>query len=464
MRRCRGNESGYALLTVFLIAAALAISLYSEIPRVALQSQRHKEQLLMERGEQYQRAIRMYVETNRAYPRSLDDLDASSGRHYLRHRYIDPMTGKDEWRFIHVQGNVVIDSIQSKQQTETAANTKVESSYIGAHDGLGEAYTSQSASRAQERRRASETPESQLAFPAGSEGAQENPSSSAPQTALAPQSATNPLGLVNSPGTMMPQPISTVNPTLTAQPSLGTTVGQSAASGQTPGAASAASAATPGAVQASPTAASLINDMLTRPNPQGALAVQQNLQGGAAGNALGALVYSVPAKSSSGGVTSGTGLIAGVASTSEAEAVMVLNDYTAYNQWEFIYDSSKTVSVPAFSAAQAQGGTQGSSFGPSGTMAGGAGGRNGTGSGSFGGTAAGQSTFGLSGSSGRAGQSGTTGTGGSGRGAQSGSGAGQFSGGGMAVMQGMQNSGGLQSGATGTQSAGTIPGTRLGRP
>jgi hypothetical protein len=44
------SESGFALLLVFLMASLIAISLYMEMPRVAFQAERQKEQLLMERG------------------------------------------------------------------------------------------------------------------------------------------------------------------------------------------------------------------------------------------------------------------------------------------------------------------------------------------------------------------------------------------------------------------------------
>lgn len=35
------------------------------------------------------------------------------------------------------------------------------------------------------------------------------------------------------------------------------------------------------------------------------------------------------------------GGIAGVASTAEAESIMVYNDRTKYNEWEFVYDFRK---------------------------------------------------------------------------------------------------------------------------
>ena len=59
MARCRRrkNEQGFALLLVFLMAAMVGITLYMEVPRVAMQSQRDKEQALIDRGEQYKRVI-----------------------------------------------------------------------------------------------------------------------------------------------------------------------------------------------------------------------------------------------------------------------------------------------------------------------------------------------------------------------------------------------------------------------
>jgi hypothetical protein len=69
------SESGFAMLLVFLMAAAIAISLYLQIPRVAFQAQRQKEQLLIERGEQYERAIQLFVKATGHYPAKLDDLE-----------------------------------------------------------------------------------------------------------------------------------------------------------------------------------------------------------------------------------------------------------------------------------------------------------------------------------------------------------------------------------------------------
>jgi len=119
-RTRRRQESGYALLLVFLMAAMIAISLYIEIPRVAFDSQRQKEQLLVERGEQYKRAIYMFQKANKRWPATIEELESYNNRRFLRKRFIDPMTGKEEWRIIHVVGNMLTDSLVQKPKTQPA--------------------------------------------------------------------------------------------------------------------------------------------------------------------------------------------------------------------------------------------------------------------------------------------------------------------------------------------------------
>ena len=97
----RRDESGFALLLVFLLAAAIAISLYMEMPRVAFESQRAREQLSIDRGMQYERAIQLFYRKYRLYPQTLDDLETTRNIRFLRQRYMDPLTGK-EYRLLHV--------------------------------------------------------------------------------------------------------------------------------------------------------------------------------------------------------------------------------------------------------------------------------------------------------------------------------------------------------------------------
>jgi hypothetical protein len=122
-RNSAGPERGYALLTVLLMAALVAFYLYAQMPRVAFESERDKEQTLIDRGEQYKRAIQLYVTAVKKYPAKIEDLENTNDKRYLRRRYIDPYTGKDEWRLIHVNaGGQLTDSLVQKPPAAPGAN------------------------------------------------------------------------------------------------------------------------------------------------------------------------------------------------------------------------------------------------------------------------------------------------------------------------------------------------------
>jgi hypothetical protein len=108
---------------IFVLAAAVAIMLYQQMPRVAFESERDKEQLLIDRGEQYKRAIALYYTENRRFPATLDDLEKTNNHRYLRRRYLDPYTGKDEWRLIHTNGSFLTDSLVQKPPANPANTT-----------------------------------------------------------------------------------------------------------------------------------------------------------------------------------------------------------------------------------------------------------------------------------------------------------------------------------------------------
>src|SRR4051812_31074460 len=103
------RERGFAMLLVFVMAAAVAITLYNELPRVAFEAQRNQEGLLIERGEQYSRAIQLYVRKLKKYPATMEELESTNQVRFLRKRYNDPMTGKSEWRLVHFAGGVFTD-------------------------------------------------------------------------------------------------------------------------------------------------------------------------------------------------------------------------------------------------------------------------------------------------------------------------------------------------------------------
>ena len=62
------------------MAAAVAFTMYQELPRVAFESARDKEQLLMDRGNQYKRAIQVFYAENKRYPAELKDLENTNDK------------------------------------------------------------------------------------------------------------------------------------------------------------------------------------------------------------------------------------------------------------------------------------------------------------------------------------------------------------------------------------------------
>jgi type II secretory pathway pseudopilin PulG len=96
------GEDGYILITVLFLVALVLIGLAVAAPRMAQSIQRDKEIELVHRGEQYKRAIKLYYRKFGAYPTSIDQLLNTNKIRFLRKRYTDPITGKDDWRLIHL--------------------------------------------------------------------------------------------------------------------------------------------------------------------------------------------------------------------------------------------------------------------------------------------------------------------------------------------------------------------------
>jgi type II secretory pathway pseudopilin PulG len=94
----RPSEEGYILLAVIFMLTILMISLALAAPKMAKQIQRDREVETMHRGKQYMRAIKLYYKKFSAYPPNVDALLKTSNIRYLRKKYIDPTTGKEEWK------------------------------------------------------------------------------------------------------------------------------------------------------------------------------------------------------------------------------------------------------------------------------------------------------------------------------------------------------------------------------
>ena len=99
----RESEDGFLLVglvvAIFLILLVLSVA----APKMSEALKRDREVEAVHRGNQYVRAIRLYYnKMNHTYPGSIEQLEKTNNVRFLRQRYIDPMTGKDDWRLIHV--------------------------------------------------------------------------------------------------------------------------------------------------------------------------------------------------------------------------------------------------------------------------------------------------------------------------------------------------------------------------
>ena len=99
------GEEGYLLLAMVVMVALVLIALAVAAPVVAKDLRRDKEVESEHRAEQYVRAIRLYYRKFNSYPPSMEALEKSNNIRFLRHQYVDPLTGKPDWRIIHVGEN-----------------------------------------------------------------------------------------------------------------------------------------------------------------------------------------------------------------------------------------------------------------------------------------------------------------------------------------------------------------------
>ena len=400
MRR-RKQESGTALLMVFLIAAIIAISLYMEIPRVAFESQRQKEQLLMERGAQYKRAIQMFLAANKRWPATIEELENFNNRRYLRKRFVDPMTGKKEWRFIHINNGILIDSLVQKPKGPQAAASS--QSQLVAEIPISTADTTnggQPGVNPAMRRRASDG----MMPGVGGNGSGQPADPNNPNDPNNPQNPGYPgqpyPGMPGQPGQTYPgmavQP-GQYPPGVLPPPGVPVMPGQPGAYGQNtqypgqpqypgqtqypgqptpypgqavqypgqpaqyPGQAAQypGQSQFPGGLPGMPVNSQGGGGSYPYPTnqgangnppgfPPGALNPQQQLGANPASQMIQQILTSPrPGGMPTGitGTTVGAG-IAGVATNADAEGIMVYNDHTNYKEWEFIFDPSKVKPVP----------------------------------------------------------------------------------------------------------------------
>ena len=99
------SEDGYMLIAVIFMLALFIIALSVAAPRVAKSIQREREIETMHRGKQYARAVKLYYRKFGRYPPNVDALVNTNEIRFLRKKYVDPTTGKEEWKPIAVGMN-----------------------------------------------------------------------------------------------------------------------------------------------------------------------------------------------------------------------------------------------------------------------------------------------------------------------------------------------------------------------
>jgi hypothetical protein len=339
--KTRNSEAGFALLFVFAMAATVAITLLIAMPSNAFEAQRQREQLLIDRGEQYTRGIQLYVRKFNRYPADFEALENTQGQRFLRKRYQDPLTGKDEWRLIHVgPGGVFTDSLlYTKKKDPNAPEKQTFITEIPTVvDPTGTTGVNIATRRIDPNNPGQQLPGSPVSV---------NPSfptqSPLPGQSLTPIDPNNPQqsipgglpsGVQFPPGVQPPPGVQI--PGNTNTPNFPGT-GQGGA------------------------ATNLINQLLTTPRPGGLNGLgttgtqQTNLTGGTvdafgnpvqqAGTATATTngTQAVNGAQPMAGSTIGGG-IAGVASKLEQEGIKRYRERALYNEWEFVYDLTKDTS------------------------------------------------------------------------------------------------------------------------
>ncbi len=379
--RHRQNQRGFALLLVFALAAAALVMLYLEMPRVAFEHQRDKEALLVERGEEYVRAIQLYVAKFQKYPQTLEDLESTNNIRFLRKRFRDPVTGSDEWRLIHVDAaGQYVDSLvhkrqeQKKDSTPNVLQSAVQgigvSAQVVAPEGEAAAVNPALRRTASDRiipglapgqqpaqEPGGEEPGAEAAQPPG-QGQDQPPESRAP---VQPGSETPVQGEPGSPAAGAPQQARFRMPGNVPAPRQPGEPGTAPPGSQAPAIGSGSFGI--GAVSATPP---------PPPGPGGpapGMVPPQSLQTGASGPAPGMgqrpsapnealqaiqrILTRQPAQGpgQQGGVVLGGG-IAGVASKADMEGIRTYNERTNYKEWEFLFDFRKAMQAAGMGAGQ----------------------------------------------------------------------------------------------------------------
>jgi type II secretory pathway pseudopilin PulG len=272
----RHGEQGFMLVGLIVAIFIVLLVLGIAAPKMAEELKRDREVEAVHRGNQYVRAIQLYYRKSGSYPASMDALAKGTPVKFLRQQYLDPFTGKSDWRLIHVG------------EAKTTVKGLFGQPLTGLAPGLGSASGSASSGAI-----GAGTAGSGSAF-GGSSGSAFGSSSSGSSSAFGSSGqGTGGLGGGSS----------------SSGPGYSNTSGAGASSAGTPSAGGATTGTDSSGAGSTPTGS---NSTL----------------GSIAGNA----------SQSGSGFGAGGAPFVGVGIPKEGTSIVVLNEQKSYNTWEFIYD------------------------------------------------------------------------------------------------------------------------------
>lgn len=88
------------LLAILVMMTLMVVAATAVAPKLATQIKREREEELIHRGTEYAKAIRRFYRKFGRYPTSIEQLENTNNFRFLRKRYKDPITGKDDWKII----------------------------------------------------------------------------------------------------------------------------------------------------------------------------------------------------------------------------------------------------------------------------------------------------------------------------------------------------------------------------
>ena len=193
------HQAGYVLLAILFALTVLIIALAAAAPNAAKAAQRVKEEELIRRGEQYALAIRRFYKKFGRYPSDLDQLENTNNIRFLRRKYLDPMTGKDDWQPIQFgQARPALGFFGQKITTaggQSPSGPGIGPSAIGT--GLGAASPSGAASGTSDSPAATTNPPASSGNPAP--GPASGNAAASPATAPDAKSGAGPTGSAGNP-------------------------------------------------------------------------------------------------------------------------------------------------------------------------------------------------------------------------------------------------------------------------